>query len=44
VIVSSALLGDLRRVVGLLEADLRARSEDPAEPWAAQLRAEHARA
>lgn len=43
-IVSSVLLGDLKRQLGLLEADLRGQSEDLEVPWAAELRAEHARA
>jgi len=44
VIVSSVLLADLKRQLALLEADLRVQSEDLDVPWAAQLRAEHARA
>lgn len=43
-ISSAALLADLKRRLAVLEADLRAQSEDPEVVWSGQLRAEHARA
>ncbi|NMR20264.1 BREX-2 system adenine-specific DNA-methyltransferase PglX [Cellulomonas fimi] len=43
-IVSSALLADLKRQLAALEGDLRAQSEDPEVEWSRALRSEHARA
>ena len=38
---ASALLSGLKVQVAVLEFDLRTRSDDPATPWGAALRAEH---
>lgn len=40
-IVSSRLLADLKRQLTLLEADLRAQSDDPDVRWSRDLKAEH---
>jgi hypothetical protein len=44
VIVSSALLADLKVQLRVLQADLRARAEDPSSAWGTRLREEYAEA